>query len=174
MTTSTDIRDRSGLYRRLERLCLEPLRLTAALFGYWWTVNLIIGLFISSDFATSPISGNDVHIWFIPVGVNGWHVLVHGASGILGLLAASRQSWSAVYVGLFAMIYVAWGAAGLMTDGSLWIFYGDPFGNLVHLIEGAILGLVITAVAAVIQSRRPSQGSHIAPVPNQADPRRHG
>lgn len=148
MTTTLEPKPR-GFVGRVDRLYADPLRLTAAVAGWWWTSNLVIGVFLSHDFATSTVDGANVDLLFVPVAVNGWHALAHGIGGILGLVAARKTPWSAVYVGLLALIYVGWGSAGLASgQDTMWIFYGDTFGNWVHLAEGTILGTVLIAVSA--------------------------
>lgn len=149
---------RSALIKRLDLLYSDPVRMAALVLGAWWTSNLVVSLLISRDFSTTQVDGSTWQLGFIPVVVNGWHGVVHGISGLAGLLAARRPAWSAAYLGIFALVYIGWGAAGIQADGTVGIFYGDLLGGWVHLIQGTIALVVVTVVGVRNAARERVEG----------------
>jgi Domain of unknown function (DUF4383) len=83
-----------------------PAQIYALVFGAMLTVAGIIGFFYSSSF-DSPGKVDDV---FGILSVNGWHNVVHIATGVLGLLAFGYAA--RLYAGVLGVVYVAiaiWG-----------------------------------------------------------------
>src|ERR687886_1237514 len=84
----------------------SPARLYALIFGAVLVVAGIIGFFYSSDFG-SPGDVDDV---FGILSVNGWHNVVHLATGVLGLLAAGYAARTyALGLGLVYLVVAIWG-----------------------------------------------------------------
>lgn len=138
------------MLRGVLRLSEQPVRLLALVFGWWWFVNGAVGLALSTDFSTGQLSGDHTLL-----AVNGWHNLAHLFAGAVGMLAALRVSTAALFAGTFSVLYVLWGAFGLASGGNVWWFYGDDPGNVLHLVEGSLLGvgLVITGCTRERRSR---------------------
>jgi hypothetical protein len=121
-----------------------PAQIYSAVFGVALLAAGIIGFFVSATFG-SPGETGDLLAAFR---VNGWHDLVHVASGLVGLGVAGRPGAARIYAGLFGIVYLAvaiWGFA-LGTDGNILGFLPVNTGdNILHL---AIAGLGLAAAAA--------------------------
>jgi Domain of unknown function (DUF4383) len=117
-----------------------PARLYAGLIGATLLVAGIIGFFYSSAFG-SP-GEKDAVLGILEV--NGWHNLVHLASGALGLLAfASGPAASRTYALVFGAVYIVvaiWGFIIGSGDSILSIIPVNTEDNILHLILG-VLGL---------------------------------
>jgi hypothetical protein len=87
----------------------NPARLYAGVVGAVLVVAGIIGFFYSSSFG----SPGDVDPVFGILDINGWHNLVHIATGLLGLLAYNAGAYaSRQYALILGIVYVAvavWG-----------------------------------------------------------------
>jgi len=117
-----------------------PASLYAVLIGAVLLVAGIIGFFYSAAFG-SP--GNVDAVLGI-LDVNGWHNLVHIASGVLGLLAfASGPAASRTYALVFGAVYIVvaiWGFIIGSGEAILSIIPVNTEDNILHLILG-VLGL---------------------------------
>jgi hypothetical protein len=104
-------------------------------FGAVLVVAGIIGFFYSSDFG-SPGNVDDV---FGILGVNGWHNVVHIATGALGLAAFAGGAYAArTYAFGLGVVYIAiaiWGF--ILGDG------GNLLGFIPVNIEDDVLHLLI-------------------------------
>jgi len=117
-----------------------PARLYAGLIGAVLLVAGIIGFFYSSSFGSpgevDPVLGI--------LDVNGWHNLVHIASGVVGLLAyRAGAAASRTYALVFGAVYIVvaiWGF--IIGDGEsiLSIIPVNTEDNILHVILG-VLGL---------------------------------
>jgi hypothetical protein len=118
----------------------SPARLYAGLIGGVLFVAGIIGFFYSSSFG-SPGSVDEV---FGVLGVNGWHNLIHLASGALGLMAfVAGPRASRTYALAFGAIYVVVAAWGFIIGSGESILGFVPINsedNVLHVILG-VLGL---------------------------------
>ena len=117
-----------------------PASLYAGLIGAVLLVAGIIGFFYSAAFG-SP--GNVDAVLGI-LDVNGWHNLVHVASGVLGLLAfASGPAASRTYALVFGAVYIVVAIWGFIIGSGEAILGFIPINtedNVLHLILG-VLGL---------------------------------
>lgn len=117
-----------------------PASLYAGLIGAVLLVAGIIGFFYSAAFGTP---GNVDAVLGI-LDVNGWHNLVHVASGALGLLAfASGPAASRTYALAFGAIYLVvaiWGFIIGSGESILTLIPVNTEDNILHLILG-VLGL---------------------------------
>ena len=115
-----------------------PARLYAGLIGAALLVAGIIGFFYSSSFGSpgevDPVLGI--------LDVNGWHNLVHLASGIAGLLAFSAGARaSRTYALVFGAVYLVvaiWGFIIGDGDSILGFIPVNTEDNILHLILGAL------------------------------------
>src|SRR3954447_11476093 len=126
----------------------SPAQIYALLFGTVLVVAGIVGFFYSSDFG-SPGNVDDV---FGILGVNGWHNIVHIATGALGLLAAAAASPPPrQYAYGLGAVYIAiaiWGfiiGSGESILGFIPINTEDNFLHLLIGIAGVGAGLATPA-----------------------------
>jgi hypothetical protein len=118
-----------------------PARLYATLVGGVLVIAGIIGFFYNASFA----SGNDIvgddrsYEVFGLLAVNGWHNLVHIATGLLGLLAAGYAARVyALGLGLVYVLIAIWGFIEVENGfGALLDFIPiNSEDNWLHLIIG--------------------------------------
>ena len=116
-----------------------PARFYAIAVGATLVAAGIIGFFYNSDFST----GNNVprDAVFDILDVNGWHNVVHLATGALGLVAAASLAASRLYalgLGVVYLVVGVWGFAvgdGGVIAGLIPINTAD---TILHLAIGAI------------------------------------
>jgi uncharacterized protein DUF4383 len=117
-----------------------PAKLYAGVIGATLLVAGIIGFFYSSAFG----SPGEVDAVFGILDVNGWHNLVHIASGVLGLLAfASGPAASRTYALAFGAVYIVvaiWGFVIGSGESILGIIPVNTEDNILHVILG-VLGI---------------------------------
>ena len=104
----------------------------------------LLGFFAESRFDTAmggdpgALDGHD----FIIFEVNGWHNVVHIASGLLLLLGAARHTLAKTVLIVFGATYVVVSAIGLIDgDDVLGVIPVDRADNVLHLVlaAGALL-----------------------------------
>lgn len=130
----------------------SPARLYATLIGGVLVIAGIIGFFYSSSFG-SPGEVDDA---FGLLSVNGWHNLVHIATGAIGLLVAgfaARQY--ALWLGLVYLAIAAWGFIIGSGDSILGFIPVNTEDNFLHLILG-LLGVGAYAATPADLERRPA------------------
>src|SRR3954447_15749298 len=114
----------------------SPAQIYALLFGTVLVVAGIVGFFYSSDFA-SPGNVDDV---FGVLGVNGWHNLVHIATGALGLAAFAGGAYAArTYASGLGVVDIAiavWGFIIGSGDSILGFIPVNTEDNFLHLLIG--------------------------------------
>lgn len=117
----------------------SPARLYATLVGGALVVTGIIGFFYSASFDTGNRVLNESDEVLGILAVNGWHNLVHIATGLLGLAAAGYAARSyALGLGLVYLIVAIWGFLEV-EDGVGAILNVLPVNtedNFLHLILG--------------------------------------
>jgi uncharacterized protein DUF4383 len=131
----------------------SPARLYATLVGGTLVVAGLIGFFYDSSFDT----GNSLRAdeLFGLLAVNGWHNLIHIATGALGLaLAGSRAREYALGLGLVYLLVALLGfvefGSGDSADNILKLVPVNSEDNFLHLILGGL------GVAAGLATPRPS------------------
>jgi hypothetical protein len=90
----------------------SPAQLYALVVGAVLVAAGIIGFFYSSDFSTGDDVPRDAVLGLLDV--NGWHNVVHVATGALGLLAAASLAGARAYalgLGAVYLVVAAWGFA---------------------------------------------------------------
>ena len=128
----------------------SPAQLYAFVFGAVLTVAGIIGFFYNSDFTSNKAAHDDV---FGMLSVNGWHNVVHIATGVLGLSAAATYASSRGYALGLGVVYIAvaiWGFVIGSGDSILSIIPVNTPDNVLHLligIAGVAAGAATPAVA---------------------------
>jgi Domain of unknown function (DUF4383) len=130
----------------------SPARLYATVVGAILTILGIIGFFYSGSFG-SPGTVDDVFGIFA---VNGWHNVVHLATGLLGLVAAGYAARTyALAVGLLYLVIAIWGFIVGSGDSILSIIPVNTEDNVLHLILG-LVGLAAGAASAAKPRVRPA------------------
>ena len=114
-----------------------PARLYATVVGAVLTILGIVGFFYSASFG-SPGTVDDVFAIFA---VNGWHNVLHLATGLVGLAAAGYAARTyALAVGLLYLVVGIWGFIVGSGDSILSIIPVNSEDNVLHLVLG-VLGL---------------------------------
>src|SRR5437773_2847402 len=114
----------------------SPAQLYALIFGAVLTVAGIVGFFYNSDF-TSDKSVRDAVFGILDV--NGWHNVVHIATGVLGLAVAASYANSRSYaigLGIIYIIIAIWGFIIGDGDSILSIIPVNTEDNVLHLLIG--------------------------------------
>ena len=114
-----------------------PAQLYCTLVGAALVIGGIIGFFYDASFDTGlAVTSEDV---FGVLAVNGWHNLVHIATGLLGLLAAGYAARTyALALGLVYVLIAIWGfmevenGVGVLVD----VLSVNTEDNFLHLIIG--------------------------------------
>src|SRR5919197_5137193 len=130
----------------------SPARLYALVFGAVLVVAGIIGFFYNSTFTSNESVHDDV---FGILSVNGWHNVVHIATGALGLAAFAGGAYAArTYafgLGAVYIVVAVWGFIVGDGDQILGFFPVNTEDNVLHLLIG-LAGLA--AAAATTQEAR--------------------
>jgi hypothetical protein len=125
--------------------------LYATLVGGTLVIAGIIGFFYSGSFNTSPADVDDV---LGILSVNGWHNVVHIATGALGLAAAGYAARSyALGLGLVYLVIAIWGFIIGNHEFLLGFIPVNTEDNFLHLILG------LTGLAAGAATPAPSSAS---------------
>ena len=114
----------------------SPAQVYALLFGAVLTIAGIIGFFYNSDFTSNKAVHDDV---FGILSVNGWHNVVHIATGVIGLAAASAYASARGYAIGLGIVYIAvavWGFIIGSGDSILSIIPVNTPDNVLHLLIG--------------------------------------
>ena len=127
---------------------LSPARLYALVFGAVLVLAGIIGFFYESEF-TDDESVRDAVFGILDV--NGWHNVVHIATGALGLLAFAAGAYAArayaLGLGAVYIVVAIWGFIVGDGDSILSIVPVNTEDNVLHLLIG-IAGLAAGAARA--------------------------
>ncbi len=119
-------------------------QLYALLFGAVLTGAGIIGFFYEAEF-TSDKSVRDAVFGLFDI--NGWHNLVHIATGVLGLAVAGSYGSARAYAFGLGAVYIAvavWGFIVGDGDSILSIIPVNTEDNVLHLLVG-VVGIVAGA-----------------------------
>ena len=129
----------------------SPARLYALVVGATLVLAGALGFFYESTF-TSDESVRDSVLGILEV--NGWHNVVHIATGALGLLAFAAGAYAArTYVLALGVLYIAvaiWGFVIGDGDSILSIVPVNTEDNLLHLVIG------VTGLAAAAPTSAPA------------------
>jgi hypothetical protein len=132
-----------------------PARLFAGVVGAVLVVAGIIGFFYEADF-TSNESVRDAVFGILDV--NGWHNVVHIATGVLGLLAFSAGAYAsrlyALGIGAVYVVVALWGFVIGDGESILSIIPINTEDSILHLVIG-IGGLAAGAASARTVGARP-------------------
>ncbi len=139
----------------------NPARLYALAVGATLVVAGIIGFFYNSDFSSGDAVPRDAVFGILDV--NGWHNVVHLATGALGLAAFGSLAASRVYaigLGVVYLIVAVWGFA--LGDGGviLDIVPINTADSVLHLAIGA--AGVLAGLAGSTRAASPDSGARAA------------
>jgi Domain of unknown function (DUF4383) len=115
----------------------SPAQVYALVIGATLTVAGIVGFFYNADFGTGNGTPRDALLGILDV--NGWHNVVHIASGAIGLLVARSYGGSRVYaIGLGAVYLVVALLGFIAGDGDeiLNLIPVNTSDNFLHLLIG--------------------------------------
>jgi uncharacterized protein (UPF0333 family) len=135
----------------------SPAQVYALLFGLVLVAAGILGFFYNSTF-TSNVSVHDDVLGILSV--NGWHNVVHIATGAIGLAVASSWAGSRGYAYGLGIVYIGvavWGFILGSGESILSIVPINTADNVLHLLIG-IAGIgagVATAPAPAPTTTRP-------------------
>jgi hypothetical protein len=133
----------------------SPARTYALAVGVVLVAAGVIGFFYESAFSSDESVRSAV---LGILDVNGWHNVVHIATGALGILAARTLAGARTYCLLFAIVYTVvciWGFA--IGEGSiLSIVPVNTADNVLHLLLAAG-GFAAYAASSPARERRPAQ-----------------
>jgi Domain of unknown function (DUF4383) len=115
----------------------SPAQVFALVIGATLLVVGIVGFFYNASFGTGDGTERDAVLGLLDV--NGWHNLVHIATGAIGLLVAGSYSGSRLYALVFGGIYLLVALAGFLAGDGDEIFNLIPVNtedNFLHLLIG--------------------------------------
>jgi hypothetical protein len=131
----------------------SPAQLYAALAGVTLVVAGIVGFFYESTFTSDKSVRDSV---FGILDVNGWHNVVHIATGALGVLAFTAGAYAArTYALALGVVYIAvaiWGFVVGDGDSILSIVPVNTEDNVLHLVIG-LAGLAAAAATSSPEAR---------------------
>lgn len=122
-----------------------PAQLYALLFGAVLLAIGVLGFAADASFGTGTgVDGDNL----IAFEVNGWHNLVHVASGALGLALAASAVGARLFALGFGAVYLAVTAWGFIDGNSvLWLLPVNTADNFLHL------AIAVTGLAAGLASK---------------------
>jgi Domain of unknown function (DUF4383) len=134
----------------------SPARLYAGVVGAVLVVAGVIGFFYEAEFTSDEQVRDAV---FGILDVNGWHNVVHIATGALGLLAFSAGAYAArtyaLALGLVYVVVAVWGFIVGDGDSILSIVPVNTEDNVLHLALG-LLGLAAGSASPAKAEPRPA------------------
>ena len=137
----------------------SPAQVFALVIGATLTIAGIAGFFYSASFGSGDGTERDALLGILDV--NGWHNLIHIASGGIGLLVAGSYGGSRVYALGFGAIYVVVALLGFLAGDGDELFNLVPVNtedNFLHLLIGLAgvgSGLATPATLAPSTQTRP-------------------
>ena len=115
----------------------SPAQVYALVFGVVLVAAGVLGFFYEASFSTGDDAEADKVLGILAV--NGWHNLVHIATGALGLAVAGSYANARLYALGFGVIYIALGIIGLLMDNPDLLLDIIPLNdedNVLHLLIG--------------------------------------
>jgi hypothetical protein len=115
----------------------SPAQVYALVIGATLTVAGIAGFFYNASFGSGNGTSRDAVLGILDV--NGWHNVVHIASGAVGLLVARSYGGSRAYALLFGALYLVVALLGFLAGNGNEIVNLIPVNtedNFLHLLIG--------------------------------------
>ena len=137
----------------------SPAQVYALVIGLTLVVAGIVGFFYSASFSTGDGTERDAVLGILDV--NGWHNLVHIATGALGLAVAASYGGARRYAIGLGAVYILVAVLGFVAGD------GDEILNLIPInTEDNVLHLLIGLAgigAGLATPAREPRGAHPAP-----------
>lgn len=133
----------------------SPAQVYALVIGLTLTVTGIVGFFYSASFSTGDGTERDAVLGILDV--NGWHNIVHIASGAIGLAAVGSYAGSRAYALGLGAVYVLVTLLGFIAGDGEELFNLIPVNtedNLLHLL----IGIAGVGAGLATPARRPRLG----------------
>jgi len=115
----------------------SPAQLYALIFGVVLVAVGILGFFYESSFSSGDDAERDAVLGILDV--NGWHNLVHIASGVVGLAVAGSYANARTYALVFGAVYIVVAILGFIYGNGDEIFDIIPVNtedNVLHVLIG--------------------------------------
>jgi hypothetical protein len=129
--------------RYVMALTNSPIQFGIWVMAFWFTTNGIFAYLIYPGMFSSHMPETTILFGFVPITLNLCHAICHFVTGVIGLIAVQRASWSAAYAIAGAVYYIAWGIIGLVGGETVRHHLGvDVLGTWVHVVEGCLLALI--------------------------------
>jgi hypothetical protein len=143
----------------------SPAQVYAATFGATLVLAGILGFFYNADFSTGDATTNpanrDALIGLFDI--NGWHNLVHIASGAIGLAVASSWVGARRYALGFGIVYLIVAAAGFAIGDGESLLGLVPINTADNLLHTAIAVLGVLAGVVSPTAPRPTMAGDPSP-----------
>jgi hypothetical protein len=114
-----------------------PAQVYALVIGATLVVAGVVGFFYNASFSTGDSVERDAVLGILDV--NGWHNLVHIASGAVGLLVIGSYAGARLYALGLGVVYIVVAALGFIAGNGDEIFNLIPINtedNVLHLLIG--------------------------------------
>jgi hypothetical protein len=137
----------------------SPAQVYALVIGATLTVAGIVGFFYNASFGSGNGTSRDAVLGILDV--NGWHNVVHIASGAVGLLVARSYGGSRAYALVLGAVYLVVALLGFLAGNGGEIFSLIPVNtedNFLHVligIAGVGAGLATPATLPPTLAARP-------------------
>ena len=115
----------------------SPAQLYALIFGVVLVATGILGFFYEASFSSGDDAERDAVLGILDV--NGWHNLVHIASGVVGLAVAGSYANARTYALGFGAVYIVVAILGFIYGSGDEIFDIIPVNtedNVLHVLIG--------------------------------------
>ena len=134
----------------------SPAQVYALVIGLTLVVAGILGFFYSASFSTGDGTERDAVLGILDV--NGWHNVVHVASGALGLVVVKSYGGSRAYALGLGAVYLVVTLLGFIAGDGEEIFNLIPVNtedNVLHLL----IGIAGVGAGLATPSREPGTGT---------------
>jgi Domain of unknown function (DUF4383) len=133
----------------------SPAQIYALVIGLTLVVAGIVGFFYSASFSTGDGTERDAVLGLLDV--NGWHNLVHIASGVVGLVVLGSYGGARLYALGLGMVYLIVAAGGFIAGNGDELFNLVPVNtedNFLHLL----IGIAGVGAGLATPAREPQPG----------------
>ncbi len=139
----------------------SPAQVYARVIGYSLTLAGIVGFLYNADFSTGAAAGDPANRDAVLgiLDVNGWHNLVHLATGLLGLLVAGSYDNSRRFAIALGAVYSLVTVLGLVYGTGDAVLGLIPINAEDDVLHGLIAFAGLSAWAATPSAPRPTVGS---------------
>ena len=133
---------------------MTPAKAYALGVGAVLVIAGITGFFYESSFSSDSDGAKDAVFGLLDV--NGWHNVVHIATGVLGLLMARTTAAARAYALLLGIVYLTVAVAGFALGDGHFLLSIVPVNDEDNILHLAIALLGFVAFAATLPEDSPS------------------